>query len=131
MQGTIEQIRLIHKAFEDEPNHIATYVPNNEQSVDTNLEDLFKRTQNLDESWIKDQSNFSMRPVVDTRSTSCGDIMVVCYPSKNGNGYKEKYFQVVSKGFKQISDGDYGRISQIKGDELVKYFTTINRGGTA
>ena len=23
----IEQIRLIHKAFEDEPNHIATYVP--------------------------------------------------------------------------------------------------------
>ena len=122
----IDSIRLIHKAFEDEPVHVATYIPSPLINETENFDELFKRTQNLDESWIKFRQNFSMMPTVDTRSTSCGDIMVVV-----DDNNKEKYFQVEAQGFKQISDGEYGRISQIKGDELVKYFTIINRGGTA
>ena len=123
---TIDSIRLIHKAFEDDPVHVATYVPSPLINETENFDELFKRTQNLDESWIKFKQNFSMIPTVETRSTSCGDIM-----GADDNNNKEKYFQVAAQGFKQISDGEYGRISQIKGDKLVKYFTTINRGGTA
>ncbi len=122
----IEQIRLIHKAFEDEPNHVATYVPKNSYAdVWEVLETVFSKTQNLDESWNEkakveiathflSDGKFTMCPGTDTRSTSCGDIMVAV-----DNNNKEKYFQVAAQGFKQISDGEYGRI------------IFFNRGGTA
>ena len=95
----IEKIRLIHKAFEDEPNHVATYVPNNNKNVLENLEDLYSRTQNLDFSWIKDKSNFSMIPTTDQRSTSVGDLAVVCYENTKGNGYKEVVYRADDIGW--------------------------------
>ena len=95
----IEQIRLIHKAFEKEPNHIATYVPSQNLTVEENLEQLYSRTQNIESSWIKDKSNFSVIPTTDQRSTSVGDLMVVCYENPNGNGYKEVWYQVADVGF--------------------------------
>tara|TARA_R100000781_G_C4046692_1_gene115973 strand:+ start:360 stop:677 length:318 start_codon:yes stop_codon:yes gene_type:complete len=97
----IEQIRLIHKAFEKEPNHIATYVPSQNLTVDENLEQLYSRTQNIEESWIKDKSNFSVIPTTDQRSTMVGDLMVVCYDNPKGNGSKEVWYQVDDVGFKK------------------------------
>jgi len=118
----IEQIRLIHKAFEDEPNHIATYVPSPLLSAIENLEDLFKRTQNLDGSWIKFKQNFSMMPAVDTRSTSVGDLMVVCYENPNGNGFKEVWYQVANVGFEK-----YFETQHIANDHLKEKY---KKGGT-
>ena len=97
----IEQIRLIHKAFEKEPNHIATYVPSQNLTVEENLEQLYSRTQNIESSWIKDKSNFSVIPTTDQRSTSVGDLMVVCYENPNGNGYKEVWYKVADVGFEK------------------------------
>ena len=101
----IEQIRLIHCAFEHRKenenikNHIATYVPNNNVDVHENLEDLWTRTQNIDFSWIKDKSNFSMIPTTDQRSTSVGDLAVVCYENTKGNGYKEVVYRADDIGW--------------------------------
>jgi len=101
----IEQIRLIHCAFghrkenENIKNHIATYVPNNNVDVHENLEDLWTRTQNIDFSWIKDKSNFSMIPNTDQRSTSVGDLAVVCYENTKGNGYKEVVYRADDIGW--------------------------------
>ena len=97
----IEQIRLIHKSFEKEPNHIATYVPSQNITVEENLEQLYSRTQNIEESWIKDKSNFSVIPTTDQRSTMVGDLMVVCYDNPKGNGSKEVWYQVDDVGFKK------------------------------
>jgi len=119
----IEQIRLIHKAFEDEPNHVATYVPNNNKNVLENLEDLYSRTQNLDFSWIKDKSNFSMIPTTDQRSTSVGDLAVVCYENPNGNGYKEVWYKVAPAGFEKWFDKQH-----IANDHLKEKY---KKGGTA
>jgi len=119
----IEQIRLIHKAFEKEPNHIATYVPSPLISATENLEELFKRTQNLDESWIKFKQNFSMIPTVDTRSTSVGDLMVCCYENPNGNGYKEVWYKVADAGFEKWFDKKH-----IANDHLKEKY---KKGGTA
>ena len=50
----IEQIRLIHKAFEKDPVHIATYTPGlNEKGKDVHwiLEDIYKSSQNAMDSW--------------------------------------------------------------------------------
>ena len=96
---TIQQIRLIHTAFEQKPNHIATYLPLNDKTVLENLEDLYSRTQNIEESWIKDARNFTVIPVINQRSTSVGDIMVVCYDNPKGNGYNEVWYKVDNSGF--------------------------------
>lgn len=98
---TIEQIRLIHTAFEKEPNHIATYVPSQNLTIEENLEELYSRTQNIEGSWIKDKSNFTVIPVTNQRSTSVGDIMVVCYDNPEGNGFKEVWYKVADVGFEK------------------------------
>ena len=105
----IEQVRLIHSAFkhrrdqEGDANHIATYVPANPfDHVDQVLEDVYRRTQNIDESWINDKSNFTVIPSVDTRSTSVDDLMVVCYANKDGVGYNEVFYRVDDVGFEQL-----------------------------
>ena len=109
----IEQIRLIHCAFghrkenENIKNHIATYVPNNNVDVHENLEDLWTRTQNIDFSWIKDKSNFSMIPNTDQRSTSVGDLAVVCYENTKGNGYKEVVYRADDIGWSKWFDSQH------------------------
>lgn len=107
----IENIQVIHAAFEDEPVYIANYDPNYEPTdlykkylsdntieVEAVLEDVWKATQNVNDSW----SNFSCiaegndsnldysdnitvkkdLPVIKGktyghRSTSVGDYMIV------------------------------------------------------
>jgi hypothetical protein len=125
----IEKIRLIHKAFEHHrkyeniKNHIATYVPNNNKNVLENLEDLYSRTQNIDWSWIKDQSNFSMIPTTDQRSTSVGDLAVVCYENTKGNGYKEVVYRCEDVGWEKWFDKQH-----IANDHLKEKY---KKGGTA
>nr|BAR32369.1 hypothetical protein [uncultured Mediterranean phage uvMED] len=102
----IEQIRLIHKTFKGEIDHkvwdhVATYVPSQNITVEENLEQLYSRTQNIEDSWIKDKSNFSVIPTTDQRSTMVGDLMVVCYDNPKGNGFKEVWYQVADVGFEK------------------------------
>jgi hypothetical protein len=43
-----------------------------------------------------------MCPGVDTRSTSVGDIMQICYAKPGGNGFMEVEYQVANVGFNRI-----------------------------
>jgi len=114
----IKQIRLIHKTFKGEIDHkvwdhVASYVPENPYAdVKEVLETVFSKTQNLDESWNKkakveiathflSDGKFTMCPGTDTRSTSVGDLMVVCYDNPKGNRSKEVWYQVDDVGFKK------------------------------
>ena len=106
----IEQIRLIHSAFkhrkanESSTNHVATFVPMS-SNVDEAMQELFSKTQNVDESWVKlANGQFTLRPVTNTRSTSVGDIMTVCYQNPKGNGFKEVWYKVDDWGFSKWFD---------------------------
>ena len=135
MNKKIEQIRLIHKAFEDEKNHVASYVPENPYAdVKEVLETVFSKTQNLDESWNEkakveiathflSAGKFTMCPGTDTRSTSVGDLMVVCYENPTGNGYKEVWYKVADAGFEKWFDKQH-----IANDHLKEKY---KKGGTA
>jgi len=108
----IEQVRLIHFAFEENRDHVASYVPETPfTDPDTICEKVFHLTQNLDESWVEsakksihshNKGKFTMCPGVDTRSTSVGDIMQVCYAKPGGNGFMEVEYEVANVGFNRI-----------------------------
>ena len=71
------KIRIFHKAFENEIKHVATMKMPINKNIDETLEYVFKRTQNLNEAWITENVGFNMLPTVETRSTSCGDIIEI------------------------------------------------------
>ncbi len=104
-QYSIQQIRLIHNAFrKDEGNHVATYVPSTPfMNPFQACEELYSKTQNIESSWVEDavvgggKTEFMVKPQTDTRSTCVGDIMVVCYPAKNG--FREIWYTVADVGF--------------------------------
>jgi len=109
----IEQVRLIHFAFEEDRQHVASYVPETPfTDPDTICERVFHLTQNLEElTWVEnakesirsdDTGKFTMCPGVETRSTSVGDIMQVCYAKPGGNGFMEVEYEVANVGFKRI-----------------------------
>ena len=110
----IEQVRLIHFAFEEDRDHVASYVPETPfTDPDTICEKVFHLTQNLDKSWVENakvsiacnyesDGKFTMCPGVDTRSTSVGDIMQVCYAKPGGNGFMEVEYEVANVGFNRI-----------------------------
>ena len=108
----IEQVRLIHFAFEENRDHVASYVPETPfTDPDTICEKVFHLTQNLDESWVESakksihsdsKGKFTMCPGVDTRSTSVGDIMQVCYAKPGGNGFMEVEYEVANVSFNRI-----------------------------
>ena len=110
----IEQVRLIHFAFEEERDHVASYIPESPYVEPTVvMEKLYNLTQNIEESWIKNakvelacnyesDGKFTMCPNVDTRSTSVGDIMQVCYAKPGGNGFMEVEYEVANVGFNRI-----------------------------
>jgi hypothetical protein len=120
----IKQVKVIHMAFEDKAKHIATYVPENGfQNVKDMLEDVYKFTQNRDDSWSNPEAkdpegnhydgseNLTMIASLENnpknengvymghRSTSVGDRMSVCYENNKGNGFYEKIFRVDDVGF--------------------------------
>ena len=104
---SIQQIRLIHNAFrKDQKDHVATYVPSTPfMNPLEACEELYSKTQNLESSWVEDavvgggNTQFTVKPQLDTRSTCVGDIMVVCYPSDNG--FREVVYQVADVGFEK------------------------------
>ncbi len=107
----IENIQVIHAAFEDEPVYIANYDPNYQQTdnykkylsdekveVESVLEDVWKATQNINDSWsnpdaigMEYECNLDKSPNITVkkdlpvikgktyghRSTSVGDYMIV------------------------------------------------------
>lgn len=122
----IENIQVIHAAFEDEPVYIANYFPNyqptdlykkylsdNTIEVEAVLEDVWKATQNTNDSWsnpdaigMEYECNLDKSPNIIVkkdlpiikgktyghRSTSVGDYMIVkfsnteiynCYIAEN------------------------------------------------
>jgi hypothetical protein len=117
------KIRIFHKAFENEIKHVATMKMPTNKNIDETLEYVFKRTQNLNEAWISENVGFNMLPTVETRSTSCGDIIEIL----NQNNIKKSFlFVVVGKGFKQITPQIYNEISILKDNELAQYFFNCN-----
>ena len=117
------KIRIFHKAFENEIKHVATMKMPTNKNIDETLEYVFKRTQNLNEAWINDSIGFDMIPTVETRSTSCGDIIEIL----NQNNIKKSFlFVVMGKGFKQITPQIYNEISILKDNELAQYFFNCN-----
>ena len=117
------KIRIFHKAFENEIKHVATMKMPTNKNIDEILEYVFKRTQNLNEAWINDSIGFDMIPTVETRSTSCGDIIEIL----NQNNIKKSFlFVVMGKGFKQITPQIYNEISILKDNELAQYFFNCN-----
>ena len=108
----IEQVRLIHFAFEEDRQHVASYVPETPfTDPDSVCETVFQLTQNLDVSWVEsakksihsdNKGKFTMCPGVDSRSTSVGDIMQVCYAKPGGNGFMEVEYEVANSGFNRI-----------------------------
>ena len=117
------KIRIFHKAFENEIKHVATMKMPTNKNIDETLEYVFKRTQNLNEAWINDNIGFDMIPTVETRSTSCGDIIEIL----NQNNIKKSFlFVVMGKGFKQITPQIYNEISILKDNELAQYFFNCN-----
>jgi len=120
---TMTKIRIFHKAFENEIKHVATMKMPTNKNIDETLEYVFKRTQNLNEAWINDNIGFNMLPTVETRSTSCGDIIEIL----NQNNIKKSFlFVVMGKGFKQITPQIYNEISILKDNELAQYFFNCN-----
>jgi hypothetical protein len=117
------KIRIFHKAFENEIKHVATMKMPTNKNIDETLEYVFKRTQNLNEAWITENVGFNMLPTVETRSTSCGDIIEIL----NQNNIKKSFlFVVMGKGFKQITPQIYNEISILKDNELAQYFFNCN-----
>ena len=120
---TMTKIRIFHKAFENEIKHVATMKMPTNKNIDETLEYVFKRTQNLNEAWISENVGFNMLPTVETRSTSCGDIIEIL----NQNNIKKSFlFVVMGKGFKQITPQIYNEISILKDNELAQYFFNCN-----
>jgi len=120
----MNKIDVFHKAFENDISHVATMkMPMNKNTDDT-LEYIYKRTQNINDSWHKDSVGFDMIPTVETRSTSCGDIIEIL----NQNNIKKSFlFVVMGKGFKRITPQIYNEISILKDNELAQYFFNCNR----
>ena len=117
------KIRIFHKAFENEIKHVATMKMPINKNIDETLEYVFKRTQNLNEAWITENVGFNMLPTVETRSTSCGDIIEIL----NQNNIKKSFlFVVMGKGFKKITPQIYNEISILKDNELAQYFFNCN-----
>ena len=117
------KIRIFHKAFENEISHVATMKMPTNKNIDETLEYVFKRTQNLDKAWITENVGFNMLPTVETRSTSCGDIIEIL----NQNNIKKSFlFVVMGKGFKRITPQIYNEISILKDNELAQYFFNCN-----
>ena len=120
---TMTKIRIFHKAFENEISHVATMKMPTNKNIDETLEYVFKRTQNLNEAWITENVGFNMLPTVETRSTSCGDIIEV-FP---GQDYEpSNLYVVMGKGFKRITPQIYNEISILKDNELAQYFFNCN-----
>jgi len=120
---TMTKIRIFHKAFENEISHVATMKMPTNKNIDETLEYVFKRTQNLNEAWITENVGFNMLPTVETRSTSCGDIIEIL----NQNNIKKSFlFVVMGKGFKRITPQIYNEISILKDNELAQYFFNCN-----
>ena len=120
---TMTKIRIFHKAFENEIKHVATMKMPTNKNIDETLEYVFKRTQNLNEAWITENVGFNMLPTVETRSTSCGDIIEIL----NQNNIKKSFlFVVMGKGFKKITPQIYNEISILKDNELAQYFFNCN-----
>ena len=115
------KIRIFHKAFENEIKHVATMKMPTNKNIDETLEYVFKRTQNLNEAWITENVGFNMLPTVETRSTSCGDIIEIL----NQNNVSNLYV-VMGKGFKKITPQIYNEISILKDNELAQYFFNCN-----
>ena len=123
LKETMTKIRIFHKAFENEIKHVATMKMPTNKNIDETLEYVFKRTQNLNETWINDSIGFDMIPTVETRSTCVGDIIEIL----NQNNIKKSFlFVVMGKGFKQITPQIYNEISILKDNELAQYFFNCN-----
>jgi len=118
----MNKIDVFHKAFENDISHVATMkMPMNKNTDDT-LEYIYKRTQNINDSWHKDSVGFDMIPTVETRSTSCGDIIEILNQNNTSNLYV-----VMGKGFKKVTPQTYNEISILKDNELAQYFFNCNR----
>ena len=119
---TNTKIRIFHKAFENEISHVATMKMPTNKNIDETLEYVFKRTQNLNDLWITENVGFNMLPTVETRSTSCGDIIEILNQNNTSNLYV-----VMGKGFKKVTPQTYNEISILKDNELAQYFFNCNR----
>ena len=62
------------------------------KNIDETLEYVFKRTQNLNEAWISENVGFNMLPTVETRSTSCGDIIEIL---NQNNSQKNLFYSLL------------------------------------
>ena len=120
----MNKIDVFHKAFENDISHVATMKMPMNKNTDDVLEYIYKRTQNINDGWHKDSVGFDMIPTVETRSTSCGDIIEIL----NQNNIKKSFlFVVMGKGFKRITPQIYNEISILKDNELAQYFFNCNR----
>jgi hypothetical protein len=119
----MRKIRIFHKAFENEIKHVATMKMPTNKNINETLEYAFKRTQNLNESWIENNIGFNMLPTLETRSTSCGDIIEVF---TNQDCESSNLYIVMGKGFKKITPQTYNEISILKDNELAQYFFNCN-----
>ena len=91
LKETMTKIRIFHKAFENEIKHVATMKMPTNKNIDETLEYVFKRTQNLNETWINDSIGFDMIPTVETRSTCVGDIIETQLAPAEGNKIRGAY----------------------------------------
>mgnify|MGYP001218159828 FL=1 len=155
----ILKAKLIHKAFETEPVHIATYTPGyNEKNKDVHwiLEDIFKSSQNLMDSWSNSEivnedtgfkydgsKNFTwVKSVKDNpknkegyhmghRSTSCGDLVMVFTKDVSDpvQQFKTQYYFCAMIGWKEISKEQFEKICKIDDEiALQDYFLKANLG---
>ena len=105
MEREMEQVAVIHTAFEDKPSTVAfVEVPNDAESTIDKLEFAYRWTQNIMDSWsLKGPADGNDKVTVvgdisdgyGLRSTSVGDQMLV------GN----KKYVVASFGFETL-DGE-------------------------
>ena len=122
MTAKINRIRVFHKAFENEIKHVATLKRPTNKTFNGVLEYVYKRTQNMHESWTADGVGFTMHPSIATRSTSCGDIFEILTTDN-----KSSYYVVMGQGFKKITNDTYGEILKLKDDDLSIYFMKCHR----
>jgi len=151
----INKVRLIHKAFEKDPVHIATYTPGlNEKGKDVHwiLEDIYKSSQNAMDSWSNPDitcyengfkydgsRNFTMIAPLNKnpklKDGPCKGKYMGHRSTSCGDlcqvVYKNKtdYYFCAAIGWKKITADQYNKIITIKDElELRDYFAKANLG---
>ena len=74
---TIEEVAVIHSAFEDKPRTVAFIAMDKTMSADEKCETAFMLTNSIDDAWYTSDKVNYVGPEKSCRSTSVGDFVLV------------------------------------------------------